>query len=92
MQIYEGDLDPELGRLTAALLEPLEVLKRHWAACFALIYKAGRARQLCLIKITDSNLAVSEENPVHAGGAGFQSRGRAGPSVGLCWAPGGVSC
>lgn len=68
------------------------MLKRYWAACFALMYKAGRAGQLCLTKITDSNLAVSEENPGHAGGAGFHSRGRAGSSVGLCWAPGGISC
>lgn len=30
VQIYEGDLFPELGRLAAALMEPLEVLKRHW--------------------------------------------------------------
>lgn len=52
-------------------------------------YVAERAGQLCLI---DSNLAVSEENPVHAGDAGFQSRGRAGSSVGLCWAPGRVPC
>lgn len=56
------------------------------------MYVAGRAGQLCLTKITDSNLAVSKENPVHAGGAGFQSRGRAGSSVGLCWASEGVSC
>lgn len=84
VQIFEGDLVPGMSRLAAALLEPLEVLKRYGAACFALTYVAGRAGQLCLTKITDSNLAVSEENPVHAVDAGFQSRGRASSS--------GVSC
>lgn len=84
VQIFEGDLVPGMSRLAAALLEPLEVLKRYGAACFALMYVAGRAGQLCLTKITDSNLAVSEENPVHAVDVGFQNRGRASSS--------GVSC
>lgn len=68
VQVFEGDLVPELGRLAAVLLELLEVLKRHRAACFAKMYLAGRAGQLFLTKRTDSNLAVSEENPVHAVG------------------------
>lgn len=52
VQIFEGDLVPEMSRLAAALLEHLEVLKRHSAACFALMYVARRAGQLCLTKIT----------------------------------------
>lgn len=82
VQIYAWDLVPELGRLASALLEPLQALERHWAACFALMFVAGRYGQLCLI---DSNLAVSDENPVHGGGAGFQSRGRVGSWGFPCW-------
>lgn len=76
VQIFEGDLVPGMSRLAAALLEPLEVLKRYGAACFALMYVAGRAGQLCLTKITDSNLAVSEENPVPCCRCGIPEQGQ----------------